>query len=90
VIDAAEAERIGLVNHVIAPAELLNAAVAMAKEVAANSPPAVRWAKRIVDAATVIENGVELEAQADRELRASAEHATRFREAAQRVVGGER
>ena len=90
VIDAAEAERIGLVNHVIAPAELLNAAVAMAKEVAANSPPAVRWAKRIVDAATVIEKGVELEAQADRELRASAEHATRFREAAQRVVGGER
>ena len=90
VIDAAEAERIGLVNHVIAPAELLNTAVAMAKEVAANSPPAVRWAKRIVDAATVIENGVELEAQADRELRASAEHATRFREAAQRVVGGER
>ena len=90
VIDAAEAERIGLVNHVIAPAELLGAAVAMAKEIAANSPPALRWAKRIVDAATVIEKGVELEAQADRELRASAEHATRFREAAQRVVGGER
>ena len=88
VIDAREAERIGLVNHVYRPEELLPAAVAMAKQIATNSPAAVRWAKRVVDASTVIEKGVEAEAQADRELRASAEHATRFREAAERIVGG--
>lgn len=88
VIDAEEAERIGLVNHVLPSAGLLEAAVAMAKEIAANSPAAVRWAKRVVDAATIIEKGLEVEAAADRELRASAEHAARFREAAQRVVGG--
>jgi enoyl-CoA hydratase/carnithine racemase len=87
VIDAREAERIGFVNHVLPAQALLSAAIAMAKQIAENSPDAVRWAKRVVDAATVIEQGREVDAEANRVLRASADHATRFREAAKRVTG---
>ena len=40
-VDAAEALRIGLVNKVVAPADLLNEANAMAEKIAANAPLAV-------------------------------------------------
>ena len=42
-ISAEEAQRIGLVNHVYEPGELLAAAEAMAKTIAANAPIAVRY-----------------------------------------------
>jgi enoyl-CoA hydratase/carnithine racemase len=48
-IGADEALRIGLVSEVVAPAELLNRARAVAAEVAANGPLAVRAAKRAID-----------------------------------------
>jgi enoyl-CoA hydratase/carnithine racemase len=49
-IDAAEAQRIGLVNRVV-PAEELDAAVqALVEELLANSPVAVGRAKRVMDA----------------------------------------
>jgi enoyl-CoA hydratase/carnithine racemase len=49
-IDAAEAERIGLVNRVVAPEELEAATGALVEELLANSHVAVGRAKRVLDA----------------------------------------
>ena len=49
-IDAAEAERIGLLNRVVAPEELEQATQALVDELLANSPVAVGRAKRVIDA----------------------------------------
>ena len=48
-IKAEEAEKIGLVNAVYAPEELMNGAMEMAKSFAANAPVAVRYAKSCID-----------------------------------------
>jgi enoyl-CoA hydratase len=53
-ITAEEAQRIGLVNHVYEPAELLPAAEAMAKKIIANAPLAVKYTME------AIERGVEM------------------------------
>jgi enoyl-CoA hydratase len=53
-ISAEEAHRVGLVNHIYEPAELLPAAEALAKKIIANAPLA---AKYIMEA---IERGVEM------------------------------
>ncbi|HUI73334.1 MAG TPA: enoyl-CoA hydratase-related protein [Candidatus Acidoferrum sp.] len=53
-ISAEEAMRIGLVDHVYEPAELLPAAEAMAKKIIANAPLAVKYAME------AIERGVEM------------------------------
>jgi enoyl-CoA hydratase len=50
-IDAAEAERAGLVARVVPAAELLDDALAIAEEIAAMPPLAVRAAKELVQAA---------------------------------------
>jgi enoyl-CoA hydratase/carnithine racemase len=49
-IDAAEAERIGLVNRVVAPDKLEGATEALVEELLANSHVAVGRAKRVIDA----------------------------------------
>lgn len=49
-VDAATAARIGVVQDVVAPEELLPAAYALAGEIAANAPLAVQAIKRSVDA----------------------------------------
>jgi enoyl-CoA hydratase len=49
VIDAEEAERIGLVSRVVPPGEVRQAAETIADEIAARGPLAVREAKRLVD-----------------------------------------
>jgi enoyl-CoA hydratase/carnithine racemase len=49
-IGAAEAERIGLVNRVVAPEELERATQALVEELLANSHVAVGRAKRVMDA----------------------------------------
>jgi enoyl-CoA hydratase/carnithine racemase len=49
-IDAAEAERLGLVNRVVAEDELLDAALAMAGQICGNSPGGVRMSKRALHA----------------------------------------
>jgi enoyl-CoA hydratase/carnithine racemase len=48
-IDAAQAEAWGLVNHVVPAARLLDKALEIAREIAANGPIAVRQAKKSVD-----------------------------------------
>src|SRR2546427_3947998 len=53
-ITADEAQRIGLVNHVYEPAELIPAAEAMAKIIIANAPLAVQYAME------AIEHGMEM------------------------------
>ncbi|HXL21850.1 MAG TPA: enoyl-CoA hydratase-related protein [Candidatus Dormibacteraeota bacterium] len=53
-ITAEEAQRIGLVNHVYEPTELLPAAEAMAKKIIANAPVAVQYAME------AIERGIEM------------------------------
>jgi len=53
-ITAEEAQRIGLVNHVYDPAELLPAAEALAKKIIANAPLAVKYTME------AIERGVEM------------------------------
>jgi enoyl-CoA hydratase len=51
ILDAREAERIGLVNRVVPAGEARAAADALAREIAARGPLAVREAKRLIDAA---------------------------------------
>jgi len=53
-ITADEAQRIGLVNHIYEPAELLPAAEALAKKIIANAPLAVKYTME------AIERGVEM------------------------------
>jgi enoyl-CoA hydratase/carnithine racemase len=88
-VEAAEAERIGLVNRVVPHDELDGAACELASQIAMQSPPAVRWSKAVIDAATTVEKGFELEIEANRALRGSPEHVERFRAATERVAGRE-
>jgi enoyl-CoA hydratase len=48
-ISAEEAQRIGLVNHVCEPAELLPAAEALAKKIIANAPLAVKYTMEAIE-----------------------------------------
>ncbi|MCK6403483.1 MAG: crotonase/enoyl-CoA hydratase family protein [Sphaerotilus natans subsp. sulfidivorans] len=47
-LDAAEALRIGLVSQVVAPEALEDAAMALARRVAANPPQVLRWTRRLL------------------------------------------
>jgi enoyl-CoA hydratase/carnithine racemase len=49
-IEAEEAERLGLLNRVVAPEDLLDAALEVAAQIAANSPGGVRMSKRALQA----------------------------------------
>jgi enoyl-CoA hydratase len=55
VIDAPEAHRIGLVSEVVPPGEARTRADAVAEEIAARGPIAVREAKRLIDGATELD-----------------------------------
>jgi len=69
-IDASEAERIGLADHVVADEELDDTAMRLAEQIAAQPPLAVRAAKRAVDAsATVsdVRSGLLVEAEGQAE-----------------------
>ena len=63
-ISAEEAMRIGLVNHVYEPQELLPAAEALARKFAANAPVAVRLAMEAIrrGAQMPLEEGLAMEA----------------------------
>lgn len=70
-IDAARAERIGLVNRVVAPGDLMPAAFALADAIAANAPLAVRETRRGVReiAALSLADGYRRQEEIGRELR---------------------
>lgn len=74
-IDAQRAERIGLVNRVIAADALLDAAFAIAKRVAANGPLAVKAAKRAVQYGLdgSLEDGLALEGALQKQLLQTAD-----------------
>ena len=63
VLEATEAERIGLVNRVVPAGEAVNAARELGAAIAANGPVAVREAKRLVDTALDLDIGAGLEAE---------------------------
>jgi enoyl-CoA hydratase/carnithine racemase len=86
-IRAEEALRIGLLNHVVAAAEVVDTAVAMGERIAANSPQAVRALKAVIDRALPVELALELERELNRDIGRSADSAARFRSAAERVIG---
>ena len=88
VVESDEALRLGLVNHVYPRASLLAEAVAMGKLIAENSLPAVSWVKKVVNASTIVVEGLKAQEEADAATRRSEDHSARFREAAQRITGG--
>ncbi len=65
IIDAAEAHRIGLVNEVVPAGEARLRAAAVAEEIAARGPLAVREAKRLIDAAADLDLDAGLAAELD-------------------------
>ena len=69
-IDAQRAERIGLVNRVVAADALLETSVTIAKRIAANGPLAVKAAKRAVQYGLdrSLEEGLVLEGALQRQL----------------------
>ncbi len=48
-VDGAEAYRMGLVGHAVAPADVLDQAKSIAAEMAALPPLAVRWTKQSIN-----------------------------------------
>ncbi|HEX3700126.1 MAG TPA: enoyl-CoA hydratase [Phenylobacterium sp.] len=62
-MDAAEAERAGLVSRVVAADKLIDEALAVARKIAGQSPLAVMMSKELVDAAyeTTLSTGVAME-----------------------------
>ena len=86
-IDAKEALRIGLVNHVAPLDKLQRTAGEMAVAIAANSRAAVMASKEVIDLATASREALRREVEANVELRKSEEHRDRFRDAATRVTG---
>lgn len=67
-IDAAEAERLGIVNAVVPRDELRAKGEALAVEIAQSAPLAVTYAKRVIDGAAEIDRGLQLEAWAQAHL----------------------
>jgi methylglutaconyl-CoA hydratase len=74
-VTAEEARRIGLVDAVVAPGDLMRAVGELAGTIAANAPLAVRAAKRAIrySFGSQLEGGLELEGQLQRMLYASAD-----------------
>lgn len=88
-VDADEALRIGLVNHVVEQAELAHFVMEMAAQIAANSPAAILASKEVIDIATANKDAARREMEHNATLRQSEEHRSRFKAAADRVTGGQ-
>jgi len=86
-IDAQEALRIGLVNHLTPIEKLEPTVMETALAIAANSRAAVMASKQVIDTATANGEALRQEVEANRGLRKSEEHRKRFRAAAMRVTG---
>ncbi len=85
-VDAQEALRIGLANHVVPDAELERITLEMAAQVAEHSPGALIASKEVIDIAAGTLGAAKRELEHNLELRNSDEHKQRFRAAAERVV----
>jgi enoyl-CoA hydratase/carnithine racemase len=86
-VDAEEALRIGLANHVVPLAELEPTVLEMAAQIAGHSLPALLASKEVIDVASGWHEAARRELEHNLELRQSEEHKQRFRAAAERVVG---
>jgi enoyl-CoA hydratase/carnithine racemase len=89
-IDAAEAERIGLVNRVVAPDRLADATDAFVDELLANSHLAIGRAKRVLDASArpALAHTLELEVATQEYLVAAMREQAREAESAPEPVAG--
>jgi enoyl-CoA hydratase/carnithine racemase len=85
-VDAEEALRIGLANHVLPRAELEPYVMKMAAQIAEHSLPALIASKEVIDIASGFREAAKREWEHNAELRQSEEHLARFRAAAERVV----
>jgi enoyl-CoA hydratase/carnithine racemase len=86
-VSAAEALRIGLLNQVVPAVDVVETAIAMGSRIAANSPVAVKALKEIIDIALPISSVLEQEEYLNRDMGRSTDSASRFRNAAARVLG---
>ena len=89
-IDAAEAERIGLVNRVVSPEELERATQALVEELLANSPVAVGRVKRVIDASArpTLAQTLELEIAVQEYCIAALRESSRVSEQTPEAVAG--
>jgi enoyl-CoA hydratase len=85
-VSAAEALRIGLVNHVVPSTEVLEFTVAMAERIAANSPRAVQAIKDTIEMALPVEQAQVFENQTNRDIAHTADSVARFRKVADRII----
>ncbi len=86
IVDAEEALRIGLANHVVPDADLERTVLEMAEQIAGNSPSAIAASKEVIDIATSTKDAGRREFEHNVTLRQSEDHVARFRAAAERVV----
>jgi enoyl-CoA hydratase len=72
---AVRALELGVINELVVPGEALVRAKFIAKEICANGPSAIAWAKKVIDRSLSmsIEDGLELEQHAMSEILPSAE-----------------
>jgi enoyl-CoA hydratase/carnithine racemase len=89
-IDAAEAERIGLVNRVVAPEQLERATQDLVEELLANSHVAVGRVKRVIDASArpALAQTLELEVAVQEYCIAAARESAREEGEAQEALAG--
>jgi enoyl-CoA hydratase/carnithine racemase len=89
-IDAAEAERIGLINRVVAAEELERATQDLVEELLANSHVAVGRAKRVIDASArpALAQSLEMEVAVQEYCVAAARESARQAAEAQEPVAG--
>jgi enoyl-CoA hydratase len=85
-VDAEEALRIGLANHVVPEAELERVTLEMAAQIAGHSPGALIASKEVIDIAAGTATAAKRELEHNLDLRNSDEHKQRFRAAAELVV----
>ena len=86
-VNSQEAKKCGLVNDVYPRKDLLDMALNMAEQIAANSVLAVRESKRIMDAATLNNEARQSENSINSVLRGSNEQLERFESATLKVTG---
>jgi enoyl-CoA hydratase len=86
-VDAPEALRIGLANHVAPLSDLERVVLEMAGTIVDNSPASLMASKEVINIATANKDAAKRELMHNLELRQSQDHKERFRAAATRVTG---